>query len=537
RLLALPGESTIEFDGITYPQPAPGAPHGWKFPDGTVAVETLFMESDPGRPESRRRLETRILHYEKLAGGEEVGDQYWRGYTYLWNDEQTDAVLVEDPYGTDLTLSIADPAAEGGRRTQTWHVPSRAECTICHNMAAKYALGINTLQMNHEFDYGNVRTNQLDVFAQLGLFNNALPQTPEELPHLVDYRDDSHDTVERARSYLHANCSHCHRKWGGGNAEFRLLSSIEQSEMGIVDVPVAHGGFFIPDVRIVASGVPQRSVMYYRMAKLGPGRMPRLGSSVVDEAGLKLIREWIAGLSESPSDSPPIAESLKDVHAAARQQKIAELLSSTPSALDLLDAIDDGSLNEEIRREIIAQATASTNAHIRDLFERFLPEEQRPKRLGTAIRPDMILAMPGDVERGRTLFFDTAGVQCRNCHKIRSIGKEIGPDLSEIGKKFADRTRLLDTILNPSKEIDPKYRVHLAQTADGRVYTGLLVEQTDTHVTLKDAEDKTRRLDRADIEQLVPQQTSLMPDLLLRDLTAQQVADLLAYLVELKEMP
>ncbi|MGD9858340.1 MAG: hypothetical protein AB7U20_25645, partial [Planctomycetaceae bacterium] len=98
-------------------------------------------------------------------------------------------------------------------------------------------------------------------------------------------------------------------------------------------------------------------------------------------------------------------------------------------------------------------------------------------------------------------------------------------------------TRLLDTILNPSKEIDPKYRVHLAQTADGRVYTGLLVEQTDTHVTLKDAEDKTRRLDRADIEQLVPQQTSLMPDLLLRDLTAQQVADLLAYLVELKEMP
>ncbi|MGD9858126.1 MAG: hypothetical protein AB7U20_24550, partial [Planctomycetaceae bacterium] len=180
--------------------------------------------------------------------------------------------------------------------------PSRAECTICHNMAAKYALGINTLQMNHEFDYGKVRANQLDVFAQLGLFNNALPQRPEELPHLVDYRDDSHDTVERARSYLHANCSHCHRKWGGGNAEFRLLSSIEQSAMGIVDVPVAHGGFFIPDVRIVASGVPQRSVMYYRMAKLGPGRMPRLGSSVVDEAGLKLIREWIAGLSESPSD-------------------------------------------------------------------------------------------------------------------------------------------------------------------------------------------------------------------------------------------
>ena len=124
RFLALPGQSKIEFDGITYPQPAPGAPHGWKFPDGTVAFETISMEIEPGSPASRRRLETRVLHYEKLTGSETVGDQLWRGYTYIWNDEQSDAVLLEEPFGRDVALSIKDPTAPGGYRSQTWHFPA-----------------------------------------------------------------------------------------------------------------------------------------------------------------------------------------------------------------------------------------------------------------------------------------------------------------------------------------------------------------------------------------------------------------------------
>ncbi len=536
RLLGLPGVSTIEWDGITYPQPAPGAPHGWKFPDGTVVVETLFMELEPGRPQSRRRLETRILHYEKLTGGEDFGDQYWRGYSYVWNDDQTDARLLEDPSGTDLTLSIADSAAEDGRRTQTWHVPGRAECTVCHNMAAKYVLGINTLQMNHEFDYGTERANQLDIFVRLGLFSDVLPQSSEQLPHLVDYRDESLDTSARARSYLHANCSHCHRKWGGGNAEFRLLTTIDLGDMGIADVPVAHGGFYIPNARIVARGAPHRSALYYRMAKLGPGRMPRLGSTVVDETGLRLIRDWIAGLDVASDGDRALADSLNNPPPAdARQHQIAELLAQTSTSLQLLDAIDNGSLDSESRQQIIAVASASPNPHIRDLFERFLPEEQRIKRLGNVIRPEEILALKGDSLQGRNLFFDTAGVLCRNCHKIHGTGKNVGPELSEIGKKYTDRKRLLDTILNPSREIDPKYRVYLAQTADGRIFSGLLVDQTETRVTLRNGEDKVHHLSRSEIEQLVPQQTSLMPELLLRDMTAQQVADLLAYLVELKE--
>src|SRR5205085_155291 len=79
RFVGLPGQGQIEFEAITYPQPAPGAPPGWKVPDGTVVGETLFLELEPGNPASRRRLETRLLHHQRLTGTEEVGDQYWQG--------------------------------------------------------------------------------------------------------------------------------------------------------------------------------------------------------------------------------------------------------------------------------------------------------------------------------------------------------------------------------------------------------------------------------------------------------------------------
>ncbi len=161
RFLAVPGDGKIELDGLIYPQPAPGAPPGWRFPDGTVLVETISLELEAGDPASRRRLETRILHHKRLHGTKEVGDQFWQGYTYVWNAEQTDARLLENPSGLDRAYTITDAAAPGGQRQTTWHFPGRAECSVCHNMAAKYVLGVNTSQMNRNHDYDGVVDNQL----------------------------------------------------------------------------------------------------------------------------------------------------------------------------------------------------------------------------------------------------------------------------------------------------------------------------------------------------------------------------------------
>lgn len=298
RYIAIPGDAQIGYNEIEYPQPSPGAPRGWRFPDGTVMVKTFFLELEPGNPASRRRLETRLLHFQKLAGTEEVGDQFWSGYTYVWNDEQTDAVLA-DAAGLDRKFTIKDAKAPGGQREQTWHYPSRAECSMCHTVPAKFALGVNTLQLNKDHDYGGVVANQLRTWNHLGLFTKPLPDQPEMLPRLYDYNDEKVDLPQRARSYLHANCAICHMKWGGGNAEFLLLYTAPLADLGILNVKPAHGAFGVADARLLVPGQPERSLIYTRMkaAKIEDGRMPRIASSVVDEKGAKVVGDWIRAMS------------------------------------------------------------------------------------------------------------------------------------------------------------------------------------------------------------------------------------------------
>ncbi len=298
RFLALPGQGKIEYEAITYPQPAPGAQPGWRFPDGTVLVKTFSLETEAGNPASRRRLETRLLHFQNIPGTDEYGDGYWRGYTYVWNDGQTDAVLA-DAAGLDRAFAVKDAAAPGGERKQTWHFPSRAECTLCHTLPAKYVLGVNTLQMNKDHDYGGGRVaNQLRTLEHLGVFAKPLPAPPEKLPRLVDYEDEKQDLDRRARAYLHANCAHCHMKWGGGNAEFQLLASLPLKETGTLGTRPGQGTFDLKDPRVLVPGEPERSLVLYRMKKLGLGRMPHVASSVVDDKGAALIHEWVKRLPE-----------------------------------------------------------------------------------------------------------------------------------------------------------------------------------------------------------------------------------------------
>jgi uncharacterized repeat protein (TIGR03806 family) len=296
RYLAIPGDGKIEYETVTYPQPAPGSVPGWRFPDNTVLVKTFFLETEPGKAGSRRRLETRLLHAHRVPGTEEVGDQVWNGYTYIWNDEQTDAELA-DARGVDRTYTLKDPKAPSGVRQQTWHFPSRAECTMCHTVTAKYALGVNTMQMNRDHVYdGGVVANQLATLEHLGLFDRTLPSPPEKLMKLADYRDPRADVNLRARAYLHANCSHCHRKWGGGNAEFQLLANLPLKDTGTIDTRPGQGTFDLKDPRVLVSGDPERSLILYRMTRLGLGRMPHIASNVVDEAAVKLIHDWIQQL-------------------------------------------------------------------------------------------------------------------------------------------------------------------------------------------------------------------------------------------------
>ncbi|MCH2373977.1 MAG: PQQ-dependent sugar dehydrogenase [Planctomycetes bacterium] len=533
RYLAIPGDSRIDF--LETNRDA----HTWGLVDGSVVVQTLslhVLDSALTVKPTRRRLETRILVRQ---------DKHWLGYTYLWNDSQTDAELV-DNRGTDLTFTVPDGRAPDGRREQLWHVPGRNECMVCHSRAAGFTLGLQTLQMNRDFDYGDVVDNQLRTLNGVGLFSQPLEKEPDEYAALPNPYDDSADLGARARAYLYVNCSVCHVQDGGGNAAMQLRYEEAAEHTGLFDIAPKHDTFGIENARLVAPGSPYRSVLYYRMATLGPARMPRAGPTTIDDAALRFMEKWMSrvdaegnvsgldGASES-TDYETLINTLRSATSFSATAKSATvtLLETTGGGLALTRELAENRVSNEVRSGILAETATLENRNVRDLFERFVPLAQRAKRLGHDIRPDAILAMEGEASRGEASFRSGVASQCKTCHRVGNAGATVGPDLTEIGKKYTPE-RLLESILNPSKEIDPKYTTYALVTATGDVITGLLVEKTTETITLRDAKGELRSVAAETVAALEQQASSLMPERLLRDWTAQEAADLLAYLAGLK---
>jgi putative heme-binding domain-containing protein len=355
-----------------------------------------------------------------------------------------------------------------------------------------------------------------------------------------------------ARSYLHINCATCHRRGGGGTSKFELLAQKIEKDKYLIEAPPTQGTFGIFKAEVVSTIHPSRSVLLYRMAKLGRGRMPHFGSNVIDEDGLRLIFRWNESLFDRRS-SWILSESGKTAlrifhgnHSLAGRLRrsvdasderfrkfLHELLSFPDGALLLAIDLRTQRYPQSKRRRIIEIAASHPDAGVRDLFEPFLPEEQRIKRLGTVVDRAALMKMKGIAERGKVVFFRESTASCANCHKIGDKGKEVGPDLSHVAKKNT-KSELLESILEPSKKIDPKFRVYVVQTLQGKLHTGLFVKRDATEIVLREATGKTIRITAGDAEVVAPQQKSLMPELLLRDMTPQEVADLLEFLQSLK---
>ena len=309
--------------------------------------------------------------------------------------------------------------------------------------------------------------------------------------------------------------------------------------------PPSQGDFKIQNARVIAPGDAFRSVLLYRMAKLGGGKMPRLGANEVDRNGVALIGEWISAMTTG-ADAAKESVALQSEHAAAIEQLEADLpidsqakliqnlLGSTNGALALQRAMNAKKLTSSATTLAVQYGAKHAEECVRDLFEQFLPISERVKRLGSNVQPETILAMEADAKRGSKLFFETASVNCQSCHRITGIGKELGPDLTLIGDKL-NANQMLESILEPSKTIDPKYRTHLIKTKDGQILTGILVLQDDKRVVLRDAKNEEMQLLSDEIERIKPQSISMMPEQLVRDLTAQQLADLTAFLCSLKK--
>jgi len=486
RWIGIPGTGTVTLVDKNRDWPRESV-----WPKDSVVAKTLSLAG--------RKVETQVLHFDGLL---------WNGYSYVWNEAQSDAALAPAE-GADVDLG-------GGRK---WRVLGRAACMGCHTPWQGYALSVNGAQLP-----------DLDRFLALGILGKTTPR----LQPWVDPYDEKRSLDERARSYLATNCGHCHRFGGGGAAKIDLRQEASLADMKVAGVRPSLGTFDLTDPYIVCGGDPSRSVLLFRISKLGQGRMPHIGSEAVDERGVSLIRRWIASLAVTPCDPASMAARSKDREALGRvrdgdARECDALLSTPTGALDLLGALD--ALSESARKEAVRRALERPPGGIRDLFETFEPPSQRRERLGLSIPPEKILRLKGDAERGRVMFAGTM-VQCLKCHRVQAGPETLGPELSKIGAKY-NRAQILESILEPSKTIDPKFAGVIVRTTAGDVLSGIVVEKTDAELVLRDAE-KVMRLPAASVDRVVPQQKSLMPEGLLQHLTAQEAADLVAYLESLR---
>ena len=503
------------------------------YPEGTVFAKHLTLPIDgTDRGESPELpLETQLLHYE---------NGMWHPYSYIWNDEKSDAMLV-DSAGTDHEFRYALPdAANDQVEERSWHANAENECRMCHNAGSGFVLGFVPNQLDRTLRASNENLqNQLDALASQKVI--AATSRPDNARgRLVDPHDETQSLNDRARSYLHGNCSSCHHPGGNAIVSFYLRRELPFEDLK-TNKGTGIGTFGLEHAKLIVPGDPYRSVLLYRMSKLGYARMPYIGSRVVDSKGVALIEKWIGSMPHqmSDQDSTPVQldsrghKLLLQLSSQTRpaplvgqgqQKAIDSLVETTAGALALSAGVHSGS----IRNINTANIYESTGSDIRGLFETFIPEKSRRKTLGRNVDPQTVLALEGNATRGRLIFYSD-GARCRNCHDLNDAAKSTGPTLVEIRKKYPRRSEMLTHILKPSLKIDEKFATWSVVTDDGKIHNGLLVSQTDSEVVLKTAERKTVRIAKSEIDVIKKSPQSLMPEAILSDQTAQEAADLLAW--------
>jgi uncharacterized repeat protein (TIGR03806 family) len=241
----------------------------WDFPNGTVLVKNFRLDN--------RLIETRLFMRHP--------DGVWAGYSYEWNTDQTDATLVKG--GKTVTV--------GG---QTWHYPSEAQCLQCHTEAAGFSLGLETKQLAFNIEYPQTGrdAHQLLTLNEIKVLTPPIANPTAQEP----YRDPK-GTVgtlgERARAYLHSNCSQCHRPNGGSTANMDLRYSTALADTKACGVAPGLGDLGIANAKLIAPGDAAHSVLVSRMNRRDAYGMPVIGSAKVDAEGVALITEWVNSLT------------------------------------------------------------------------------------------------------------------------------------------------------------------------------------------------------------------------------------------------
>ncbi|MFV2066569.1 MAG: PVC-type heme-binding CxxCH protein, partial [Pirellulales bacterium] len=216
-----------------------------------------------------------------------------------------------------------------------------------------------------------------------------------------------------------------------------------------------------------------------------------------------------------------------------RRRAIQTFAATTEGARRLLAIHQKKGLPEDLGTEVVYLLHNHPDRVIRRLAraEIPLPETSGGKRIGDL---EEILALRGDVRRGREFFHGEGSDACQVCHRVEGVGNWVGPDLSSIGTKYG-KSELLYHILNPSGAINYNYVSYTLILVDGRILTGLIADQTADQLVLKTAQGDRIEIPADDIDERIAQNISIMPENMVATMTEQDLADLIAYMATLRQ--
>ena len=404
-----------------------------------------------------------------------------------WRSRAPEAALVVA--GLILNPTVADQQVPKLFRGLDFHTPADREAAL-HSLLAKAS----------STKLAVTRTDQVMVESLLRLSSRQEKLNAEQLQVVSRYLDR---TVNRAEQMKIIRQLKLH-------AVERLLKIITNSDIDSQSVAAAE----MLLRRNTAADL--RDVLANKEALPEAERLATAIGLCKLEASQKFIDECFQSDQVTPEAKTALARSLAQAEGNAKF---------------LLERAKRGTLPTGARLLVGAKLRGNGNDEIRKLANELFPA---PQGAAKQVLPPLseLLARTGNASNGHEVF-KVKGT-CANCHIVNAVGKNVGPDLSEIGGKLS-REAMLVSILDPSAGISHNFENFAALTSSGQVFNGLMVSQSDAQVVLKDAQGIERAIPGDELEQLKKLDKSLMPDNLHETLTADELVDLLEYLMTLRK--
>jgi putative membrane-bound dehydrogenase-like protein len=240
----------------------------------------------------------------------------------------------------------------------------------------------------------------------------------------------------------------------------------------------------------------------------------------------QLQRATIASLAEQSSNdvAATLLEGWRGYSPQIRRDVVEGLLSQSGRLTVLLDAVETGAVRamdiEVDKRQMLVK---HPDKRIRSRCEQIFKDSQNTNRTKVVDAWQDALNLEGDSNLGLEVFKK----KCSICHQVGEIGHKVAPDLASVKNKSA--ADLLIAILDPNREAQPNFNTYTAETKEGRIFSGIIAAESANSITLRRAEAKQDVVLRSNIEGMISNGISLMPEGLEKEISRQDLANVIAF--------